>query len=423
MKTIALNLLISLLLIPISLAQSYNGTYSLTTDEATLTLSLQEVGGGVITGTLKSTKGVSYQIQGEVLEGIAMGVCSDQQSGVYFEASLDGSTLTLGLIEADQFNMPDYNTARYYQFEKTVLNAKPHPQTTQPHTTQPQTQYPNNQAQKPQTSPAFQSTTSPKTGSANIAANEVGDPFWGWKFSPPQGWQSQKNQEGIFLGHNTLAGLLIVLPHMSENMQQLKQEMINGINEEGNSLKLSGTLSSSGNNMFEGEYTGQMDGTQVKARGIGTLSPYGGGAFIIAVSTPEKYGTEIQNAAISIAQNLTYFKASGGELMPHFAGKWTNYTKNTSTWVTLYPDGTYGEQYESSYSSDPSQDVAWGTAGQSNRAGRWIVRGNKEQGQIIVNLRNGNEIVYNYRVHISNGQTYYSEYYFNGELYGKSRIE
>ncbi|MCF8381813.1 MAG: hypothetical protein K9H49_19745 [Bacteroidales bacterium] len=418
MKTIALYLSISLITSSLSFTQTFNGTYSYTSDEATLTLSLQEVSGSVISGTLQSTKGISYQVQGEIMGGVAMGVCFDDQSGVYFEASLEGTLLTLGLIEADAFNMPDYNTARYYVFEKKALGGEPQIQKVQPQIIKPGEQTPN-----PQASPSLSSVSSPKTGSSDIAGNETGDPSWGWKFIPPNGWQSQKNQEGIFLGHNTIAGLIMMLPHRAENMQQLQQEMIKGISEEGNYLSLSGTLNSLGGNLLEGEYTGVMDGTNVKARGIGTLSPFGGGAYIIAVTTPDKYGNELKNAAGSIAQSLSYFKSSGGELMPHFAGKWTNYTKNTSTFVTLYPDGSYGEQYESSYSSDPSQDVSWGTAGQSNRAGRWTVKGSKEQGQIIVNLNNGNEIVYNYRVHVANGQTYYSEYYFNGELYGKSRIE
>lgn len=420
MKTTFFSLCFSLFLFSVSVAQSYNGTYQLITDEATLTLVLQEVSGGIITGTLSSTKGVAYQVQGEISDGVAMGVCSDQQSGLYFEAYLEESELSMGLIEPDEFNMPDYNTARYFVFEKQDQDAQVETPNVQPQAEQARTLV---QPQSPEVQSRQNQSQTNTSSSPDISTKEAGDPIWGWKFRPPGGWQFQKNQEGIFLGHNTIAGLIMVLPHMSANMQEMQQEMIKGISEEGNYLSLSGNLTSPGDGMLEGEYSGVMDGAQVKARGIGTLSPYGGGAFIIAVTTPDKYGNEIQNTAGAIAQSLTYFKPVGGELMPHFAGKWTNYTKNTSTWITLFPDGRYGEQYESSYSGNLSGGGNWGTAGQNDRGGRWTVKGSKEQGQIIVRLNNGNELIYNYRVHSKNGQTYYTEYFFNGDLYGKSRID
>lgn len=398
--------------------QAYNGTYSLKTDEATLTLTLEEVSGGMITGSLTSTKGVNFQVQGQLQEGVVMGVCSDEQSGVYFEAYLEGMSLSLGLIEPDQFNMPDYNTAQYYVFEKQVGSQKPAPAI--PHTAPVN---PNQGMSQTQPTANLPSGPSGKTGNSNFASNEAGDVSWGWKFTLPADWQSQKSTEGIYLGHNTIAGLIMVLPHNSENMQQLQQEMMKGISEEGNYLQLNGSLESLGNGILGGEYTGMMNGTQVQARGLGTLSPYGGGAFVIAVTTPEKYGSELKNTAGSIAQNMSYFKTSSDDLMRHFAGKWTSFTKNTSTWVSLFPDGRYGEQYESSYSGDLSQGGNWMTAGQNDRGGRWTIRGNKEQGQIIVKLNNGNEIIYNYRVHVERGETYWSEYYFNGSLYSKSRIE
>jgi hypothetical protein len=164
-----------------------------------------------------------------------------------------------------------------------------------------------------------------------------------------------------------------------------------------------------------------MDGQQVKAKGFGTLSPYGGGAFIISVSTPDKLGEDIMMDAGSIAKNLVYSKAEVSDLMGHFAGKWVSFTTNTSSWIQLNPDGTYDEQFESSYSGDLSGGGNWGAYGNDQSKGRWTVLGNKDAGKIVVRLSNGNEIVYDYRVHEERGQKYYGEYLFNGKLYSKSR--
>jgi hypothetical protein len=160
----------------------------------------------------------------------------------------------------------------------------------------------------------------------------------------------------------------------------------------------------------------------VKARGFGILSPHGGGAYLIAVSTPENLGTELLGAAESMLNSVQYFKVETGGLIQHFAGTWTSHGSNTSTWITFYPDGTYSDQSESSYSGDFHDGAGnwtggWGAAGQSGDQGRWTVRGTKDNGTIIVKLNNGEEYHYEYRVNMQDGYKYYNEYYFNGDFY------
>lgn len=108
----------------------------------------------------------------------------------------------------------------------------------------------------------------------------------------------------------------------------------------------------------------------------------------------------------------------GSNLIQHFSGTWKNYTKYTETMVVLYPDGTYGSRYSSSYSSaEPGEE--WGAAADVHRQGRWTVQGTLEQGVITCITEDGSEVEYQYQVHVENGETYWNEYYFNGDLYGK----
>ena len=112
--------------------------------------------------------------------------------------------------------------------------------------------------------------------------------------------------------------------------------------------------------------------------------------------------------------------------MQHLSGTWVNMTKNTETKVTLSPDGGYYENYEASYSGGSSdsygnQDMAWGTAGQQQAQGQWRVQGTAEQGVITLIFNDGSTREIQYRVHVENGETYWSEYWFNGDLYGKQR--
>ena len=120
-------------------------------------------------------------------------------------------------------------------------------------------------------------------------------------------------------------------------------------------------------------------------------------------------------------------QAPGGgdqDLMSHFAGTWWNATTNTETNVTLTADGRYFESYSASYSGGSSDqygnsDMSWGSAGDQNAQGTWTVRGTREQGVLTIFFNNGNQREINYRVHVENGEVYWSEYYFNGDLYGK----
>ena len=65
----------------------------------------------------------------------------------------------------------------------------------------------------------------------SIGPDEVGDPSWGFKFLPPAGWVHQQSGEGVIMGHNTIAGMILVIPHISENMTQMQKEMIHGKQE------------------------------------------------------------------------------------------------------------------------------------------------------------------------------------------------
>ncbi len=407
--------------------EDYTGTYTMTAGGTTLTLIFKE-SQGILTGTLSSSTGAGFKLEGTITEGAAAGVCSSQQGSVYFEAFLAGRDLTLSLIEPDAQNMPDYDNARYLAFTKqssvTGNQAMPPPVAAQPFNQQNQNfQNPGN----PNTSNPVVAT-SPAEGRPRPSGNQIGDKSWGFTFSPPEGWTHQQAEGVMLLGHNTIPGLIVVMPHNAKMQQELETEMRKGIQEEGVYLMLSGALNQLSGNSIIGDYSGTWDGSQVRAKGIGTLSPYGGGAFIIAVSTPDQLGKGIIAAAKTIEQNMYYAKVDVSGLMQQFSGKWTSFTTNTTTWMYLYPNGIYSEQYESSYAGNFANDVGditgnWGAYSQSDDRGKWTIRGNRDAGRIIVRLANGEELVFDYKVHSENGQTYYNEYWFNGSLYSKSAIQ
>jgi len=123
--------------------------------------------------------------------------------------------------------------------------------------------------------------------------------------------------------------------------------------------------------MFSGSYQRQ----QVKARGIGTFLPNGGGAYIVAMTVPNKFGFDLENAADSVAKSMEPVTAqesaraggtAGGaapsdsgtqSLMHQMAGVYYSFSSagpsssgGTERKVTLCPNGTYYSGSESGYS-------------------------------------------------------------------------
>ncbi|MEO0184800.1 MAG: hypothetical protein ABIL20_03275 [candidate division WOR-3 bacterium] len=176
--------------------------------------------------------------------------------------------------------------------------------------------------------------------------------------------------------------------------------------------------------IYNGEDIGYMlgDGViRVEDEFLGYVDyPYSLEKDLLKITYPNGYTLEFKRLKSQTKDKVTTETKTGGasDLIQHFAGTWKNYTKYTETMVVLFPDGTYGSRYSSSYSSaEPGEE--WGVAADVHRQGRWTVRGTREQGVITCITEDGSEVEYQYQVHVEGGEVYWSEYYFNGDLYGK----
>ena len=220
MKTFRILIALFLFLLPVRICgqqQNYTGTYQVTTGDITLTLTIKKDESNMVTGTLKSSNGSQFTLEGMLNEGIAAGICTGNEGSLYFEAYLDGNDLTFSLIEPDQFNMPDYETAEYFVLSRSGQ----HPiQTPPPTGSQP--------------SPREQITTiQPEKQGSNLnpGTEVVKDDINGYSFTKPDGWVHQQGDGKILLGSNTIAGLISVFPHQAQNIQELHGLMNQGIQE------------------------------------------------------------------------------------------------------------------------------------------------------------------------------------------------
>ncbi len=105
----------------------------------------------------------------------------------------------------------------------------------------------------------------------------IHEPAIGIEFTVPEGWQYQKTEAGYVMGHNNLAGLIIVATLPYKTMAEMRQAAYEGIQEEGGTmLQIEGELAPFGHNGLAGSYRGTMAWEEVKAYAIGVLNPKGG---------------------------------------------------------------------------------------------------------------------------------------------------
>jgi hypothetical protein len=380
-----------------------SGSYVLVTPQATVRLTLVENAQGGLSGTLASTSGMQFQLAGQVANGIGTGRCYNNQLNVFFQAQLQGGQLLFSMIEPNANNMPDYSNVQQLTLVRQPVGVS-----------------------GPQSPPY--SGIGPQPPGQMGPADGMIDSGWGFRFKCPAGWQAQRDSTRIVLGSNSTVGNIVIFPHAEVSFQQVQVNMQKGLSEERVQLSLISALQPLNNYAIAGDYAGVMNGQQVKARGIGTFSGRGGGAYILAVAAAAQYSPQLSAVTDSIARGLQYSQAQpqGSDLMQYFAGTWKTYTQMTETTVHLTADGRYFENYVASYGGEGrdqygNQTMSWGSATDQKESGRWTVRGNRQQGVLTIVYNNGSQEVINYQVHIENGQTFWNEYYFGGILWGRQR--
>jgi hypothetical protein len=390
-------------------AQDLSGNYTLSSGGTVITLTLEQDAQGNIKGTLTSTTGAQFRVEGTFRDNVGRGTCVDNQGGSYFEAHLKGDQLLFAMIEPGPNNMPDYSKVKRLTFTRKegATTAQQGPKAS-----------PKQQGGQLQASPQ---TPAGVGDSYILSKDEVSDPHWGFKFRLPKGWKAEKGPKGAILGHDTIAGMIWVFPHLASSFQEIQTQMQMGLTEEDVQLQLTSQLQSLGNNAIAGIFSGVYQRQQVKARGIGTFSSQGGGAYIIALALPKEFGSDLASVADTIAKSMQYSKAqesagaggaggamapsdSGGQtLMRQMAGVYysfssagSSYSGGTERRITLCENGTYYSGSESSYSAGAGTGGAWGTANQKSGRGTWRVRGNVNKGILTTIDSSGKATEYRY---------------------------
>ena len=401
-----------------SFAQNYRGTWTMSSGATKLTVVLNQGTGGQVTGTLSSSTGAVFQLNGRVEEDVVMGTCQGPAGNSQFEASIEGSLLILTLIEVSATGEV---TSRSLEFTRAAGGTNPSAALglppAQPGVADPKAQAANPKPAAPEPAPSAPVAPQPPKG----AGSPVSDPEMGISFTVPAGWSGQKQGDAIYLTSTGYKGFILIQRHAYNSLEQMANEASQGIVDEAAATRLMpvSQFQPFGKNGLAVEFSGVAQGRQARSYAVGLIAPRGGGVTIMAATEAPSYTEAYAGFVRTIATGLTFISAapsagtqaggtSGTELMRYFAGEWYSYSSGSTIYggagterkMTLCPEGLYRDSSEFSASGG-----GWGGAGAQAGWGRWTVQGDKVQGVILVTAPNGQSKRIPYRVVSKEEQT------------------
>ncbi|MEO1450874.1 MAG: hypothetical protein AAFV07_15200, partial [Bacteroidota bacterium] len=131
----------------------------------------------------------------------------------------------------------------------------------------------------------------------------------GIRFTIPDGWVGQETEAGFVMGHNSIPGLMLIAPHQSQSISHLKQEMAEGLQEEGGtSLAPIAPAQHLDAQSLGVEFGGLLEWQPSKAYGIGMINPNGSGVYILAITTAGQYNETYAEYAKSLWRSVSFYK-------------------------------------------------------------------------------------------------------------------
>ena len=130
----------------------------------------------------------------------------------------------------------------------------------------------------------------------------------GYSFRPPLDWVVKKDGKGYVMGHNSIPGLILLIKHEADTLDQIRQESQQGFElDEKTTFHLSGSFLPYGKKGLRGVFTSQLQ-EHTSASAVTTLSPHGGGITAIAIVFTSKYTIEHQAILYSLIDNVQFFE-------------------------------------------------------------------------------------------------------------------
>ena len=258
--------------------------------------------------------------------------------------------------------------------------------------------------------------------SSSIAqqTGRVSFPNLGLSFNVPVGWMGQEGEGYYLIGHNSIPGIVFIVPHSSPlSVDQMMEETTKGLRfDAGTMFRPSGTISTITEHSIAGEFEGTYSSSPAKAYIIGMSNPKGNGLTIVAVTTVENYTlSQYKSVAVDVMESVTFTEVKGAKSVSGaLAGSlkdWKYQIGNTKLTFSesYYSGGQAGGgynmkeeihlcsaghflYYDQSMVAAGGTDVSGYSGGSSQGHGTWDIQHRGDKYVLILSFNNGKSMEY-----------------------------
>ena len=168
------------------------------------------------------------------------------------------------------------------------------------------------------------------------------------------GWQVMQDDFGnVLLGHQSTPGIIVISEHAYTSMTDLKEEVLQGANEEAFSIFTDGSSTKVENNQIYSIYSGNAEGQAIKANLCGEIAdaPYCRGITIMSIVALKDHNTEYAALIKSMLSSIKY-------IVPKNTTEWKNKLNGKQLmYRDSYSSSTSGDEYYVSVSSSTTLQI------------------------------------------------------------------
>lgn len=244
-------------------------------------------------------------------------------------------------------------------------------------------------------------TTTNTSSLTKATGGKYTDPFGGYFFNGPAGWQAQQQNGGYGFSKSGQKTILTISPHNYNSMSAVQNDA-KDVQEPQSNTYLTAQFEPYSDTGAWVLFRGKIQNQPYIIASIALLSPHGGGVNITAVAPTNEYNTALTEVLRTISNTVVFSKPQTSPLSNQWkaklGGKELLYL-NTSNGLSdklsiqLCTNGQFSKKDDSSYSSQNfSSDFNY--AGRAGGEGRWEIIARNNAPVLVLKANDGQVFQY-----------------------------
>lgn len=132
---------------------------------------------------------------------------------------------------------------------------------------------------------------------------------YGVRMDLPEGLTAKRFQAGFIFGDASLKGLLLMLFHSNQTLEELKTDIYAGFfDESGFNIQVEGQVQDISDTLVMAHYKGVAEHKPAKGFAIGLLSPYGGGVLLLSIASDQTFSEDHMDRVEDLARSIEWME-------------------------------------------------------------------------------------------------------------------